>query len=92
MEIKKNQLVQTYPKWGPNYKVEFNIRVLNMPNGNNLYNALHFTETDANNHNLMVSVKNEIVQISSEDGRYVYEHKVENNQEYNIVIEKIGKW
>ena len=91
MEIKKNQLVQTYPKWGPNYKVEFNIRVLNMPNGNNIYNVLHLTETDAIHPNLMVSVRNGKVQISSE-GSIKYEYPVEIGQEYNIVIEQIGKY
>ena len=91
MEIKKNQLIQIYPKWGPNYNVEFNIRVVNMPNGNNIYNALHFTDTDASHHNLMVSVNNGNIQISSEDSRYSYEYQVEIGQEYNIVIEQNGK-
>ena len=91
MEIKKNQLIQIYPKWGPNYNVEFNIRVFDMPNGNKIYNALHFTETDANHHNLMVSVKNGKIQISSEGGKYLYEYQVEIGQEYNIVIEQNGK-
>ena len=91
LEIKKNELVQTYPKWGPNYKVEFSIRVLHMPNGNDIFNVLHFTETDASHHNLMVSIKNGIVQISSEDGRYSFEYQVEIDQEYNIIIEHVGR-
>ena len=92
MDIKPNQLLQTYPKWGPNYKVEFNIHLLNTPNGNGIYNILHVTEVDSvgSEHNLLVSVKNGNLHISSNDGRFIYDYEFEISQEYNIIIEQTG--
>ena len=94
MDIKPNQLLQTYPKWGPNYKVEFNIMFMNIPQENGIYNILHVTEVDSvgSEHNLLVSVKNGNLHISSNDGRFIYDHQFEIGQDYNIQIEQTGKF
>ena len=44
-EIKKNQLIKTYEKWGPQYKIEFNILVKKKANFRE-QNVFQFTATD----------------------------------------------
>ena len=42
VDIKKNNLIKTYAKWGPSYKVEFNVLVKTYTGAS----ILHFTEND----------------------------------------------
>ena len=44
VDIKKNNLIKTYAKWGPSYKVEFNFLVKEYTKAN----ILHFTANDNN--------------------------------------------
>ena len=41
VDIKKNYLIKTYPKWGPSYKVEFNIFLKEYASG--VDNIFHLT-------------------------------------------------
>ena len=93
-DIKKNHLIQTFNKWVPNYKVEFNIKVLDMPqdqDDNDAYEVLHFT-TEKHEELLKVSVINEFLQISSsfDGGRFIYDHQYELDKEYNVTIQQNG--
>ena len=44
VDIKKNNLIKTYAKWGPSYKVEFNVLVKEQ--APNYVNILHLSATD----------------------------------------------
>ena len=94
LDIKPNQVLQTYSKWGPNYSVEFKIKFKNNPQGNGVYNILHFTELDStdSDHNLLVSVINGNLHISSNDGSFIYNHQYQIGQDYNFMIEQTGKF
>ena len=89
-EIKKNQAIKTYQDWGPNYKVMFNIRVVNVPENSEL-NIIDFiaTETDINNQILLVSVKDGHLHISANFGN-AYDYQYELGKDYNIIIQQSG--
>ena len=91
LDIKKNNAIQTLASWGPNYKVEFSIRVMNVPNGGKEYNILHITDDQNNYQNLLVSVKNGSLCISSTDENFLFEYHYETAYEYNIIIQQSGK-
>ena len=89
-EITKNQVIKTYQDWGPNYKVEFNIRVVNTQTASEL-NVINFirTEEDVNNHILLASIKDEKLHISANFG-HVWDFDYELGEEYNIIIQHSG--
>ena len=91
MDIKKNNVIQKLDTWGPDYKVEFSIRVINTPDVNNEYNILHITDDQNHYQNLLVSVKNETLHISSMDENFLFEYHYEIAYEYNIIIQQTGK-
>ena len=86
--------MQTYSKWGPNYSVEFNIKFKNNLLQNGIYNILHFTELDSigSDHNLLVSVINGKLHMSANNDKFIYNYQFEIGQDYNIKIEKTGKF
>ena len=83
-------MVETYQKWGPNYTVEFNIRVLNTINEKNIYDVLQFTSD--NYDNLKISVEHHSIKISSMNGVFTYNHPYEKDKEYKIVIQQRGNF
>ena len=83
-------MVETYQTWGPNYTVEFNIRVLNTVNVKHFYDVLHFTNGSYDH--LKISVENKSIRISSMNGAFAYHHPYENGKEYNIVIQQRGDY
>ena len=91
LDIKKNNAIQTLESWGPDFKVEFSISVVNIPDGTKEYNILHITDDQNNYHNLLVSVKNETLHISSMDENFLFEYHYEIAYEYNIIIQQTGK-
>ena len=42
VEVSRGQILKTFPKWGPKYKVEFDITVDEVPT-DDWTNVLHFT-------------------------------------------------
>ena len=86
--------MQNYSKWGPNYSVEFKIKFKNNPQGNGIYNILHFTESYSigSDHNLLVSVINGKLHMSANKNECIYNYQFEIGQDYNIKIEKTGKF
>ena len=87
-DITKNRLVETYQKWGPNYTVEFHIRILNTINWNSVYDVLHFTNGSFDN--LKISVEYQSIKISSTNDTFTYDHPYESGKEYKIIIEQRG--
>ena len=77
--------------WGPDYKVEFSFSVMNIPNGDKEYNILHITDDQNHYQNLLVSVKNGTLHISSTDENFLFEYHYETAYEYNIIIQQTGK-
>ena len=77
--------------WGPDYKVEFSIRVINSPDGNNEYNILHITDDQNQYQNLLVSAKNGSLHISSTDENVIFEYQYETSYEYDIMIQQSSK-
>ena len=90
MDIHENQLIQTYDGWGPNYTVEFNIKVPSILNANKVYNVLHLT--NGTHQNLMFSVKREYFHISSNDGKFNFDFKYELGEKYHIAIKQTGTY
>ena len=91
MDIKKNNAIQTLESWGPDFKVEFSISVVNIPDETKEYNILHITDDQNHYQNLLVSVKNETLHISSMDENFLFEYHYEIAYEYNIIIQQTGK-
>ena len=77
--------------WGPDYKVEFSIRVINTPDVNNEYNILHITDDQNQYPNLLVSAINGSLHISSTDENVIFEYQYETSYEYDIIIQQSGK-
>ena len=77
--------------WGPEYKVEFSISVMNIPNEDKEYNILHITDDQHDYQNLFVSVKNATLHISSTDGNFIFQYHYETAYDYNIIIQQTGK-
>ena len=77
--------------WGPDYKVEFSIRVINTPDVNNEYNILHITDDQNQYQNLLVSAKNGSLHISSTDENVIFEYQYEMSYEYDIIIQQSSK-
>ena len=91
MDIKKNNAIQTLESWGPDFKVEFSISVVNIPDETKEYNIVHITDDQNHYQNLLVSVKNETLHISSMDENFLFEYHYEIAYEYNIIIQQTGK-
>ena len=91
MDIKKNNVIQKLDTWGPDYKVEFSIRVINTPDVNNEYNILHITDDQNQYPNLLVSAINGSLHISSADENVIFEYQYETSYEYDIIIQQSGK-
>ena len=91
LDIKKNNFLQTLESWGPEYKVEFSIRIMNVPNGDKEYNILHITDDQNQYQNLLVSAKNGSLHISSTDENVIFEYKYEMSYEYDIIIQQSSK-
>ena len=91
MDIKKNNAIQILETWGPDYKVEFSIRVINTPDVNNEYNILHITDDQNQYQNLLVSAKNGSLHISSTDENVIFEYQYDMSYEYDIIIQQSGK-
>ena len=93
MNIKKDQLIHTFPEWGPKYKVEFDITVWKQDG--HLKNVAHFT-TDENccSHGQRIpsfSVGYSTFRIDSSvngNGNYIKEFNYELGKYYNIIIQQ----
>ena len=77
--------------WGPDYKVEFSIRVINTPDVNNEYNILHVTDDQNQYQNLIVSAKNGSFHITSRDETVLFKFHYETSFEYDIIIQQSSK-
>ena len=77
--------------WGPDYKVEFSIRVENTPDENKEYNILHIIDDQNQYQDLLVSAKNGSIHISSTDENVVFKYHYETSYEYDIIIQQSGK-
>ena len=91
LDIKKNNAIQILETWGPDYKVEFSIRVMKTPDGNKEYNILHITDDQKQYQNLLVSAKNGSLHISSIDENVIFKYQYETSYEYDIIIQQSGK-
>ena len=91
MNSEKNNVIQKLDTWGPDYKVEFSIRVINTPDVNNEYNILHITDDQNQYQNLLVSTKNGSLHISSTNENVIFEYQYETSYEYDIIIQQSGK-
>ena len=91
LDIKKNNAIQILETWGPDYKVEFSIRVINTPDGNKEYNILHITDDQNQYQNLLVSAKNGSFHISTADENVPFKYHYETSHEYEIIIQQSSK-
>ena len=88
LDIKQNNFLQTLESWGPEYKVEFSIRIMNVPNGDKEYNILHMTDNQNHYQHLLVSVKNGSLHISSTDEKFIFNYPYKTGIEYKVTIEQ----
>ena len=95
MDVKKDNLLKTFPKWGRIFKVEADFTVKKIPVGFNL-NVFHFTKGGQNGAlgnripNLNLNRDGKIVIVSSVSGNHKHRKffPIELNTKYHLVIQQ----